>query len=160
MKTEKERKPTGKVKKRVKVKKTLVGRGVFARRGFSANDVIGEITGEIMDTDFESDYCMDLDGKAVLEPGWPFRFLNHSCEPNCQLLLWKHQKNRGQKTRRLWLKAARDLVAGEELTIDYAWPAEAAVPCLCGADSCRGWVVDEDELKRLRRIGRRMRAPK
>jgi hypothetical protein len=155
LKTNREGKWARKVKKRVKVKKTSVGRGVFARQGFAADAVIGEITGQVMDTGFESNYCMDLDGKAILEPGWPFRFLNHSCEPNCQLILWKFQRLKGQKIRRLWLSATRDVVAGEELTIDYAWPADAAVRCLCGADSCRGWVVDETELRRLHRMRRR-----
>jgi hypothetical protein len=160
LKTDTEGKWIRKVKKRVKVKKTSVGRGVFARRGFASDAVIGEITGQIMGTDFESDYCMDLDGKAILEPSWPFRFLNHSCEPNCRLMLWKHQKVNGDKIRRLWLSATREVVAGEELTIDYAWPADAAVPCLCGAETCRGWVVDPEELRGLHRMGQRRRVPR
>ena len=127
--------------KRVKVKETKIGHGVFSRREFEVEDVIGEIVGKIMDLDHESDYGMDLDGKAILEPVSPFRFLNHSCEPNCELVLWKHQTVNGKKLSRLWLVAIREIGPGDELTIDYAWPEEDPIPCLCGTESCRGWVV-------------------
>ena len=153
-----DRRVTGRIKKRVKVKKSSVGRGVFAREAVIAKDVIAEISGQIMRPDFDSNYCMELGGKAVLEPAWPFRFLNHSCQPNCELKLWKHRKIRGQKIRRLWLRAVRDIVAGEELTIDYAWPVEFAVPCHCGAQKCRGWVVAKDVMARLDGRDRRRRA--
>ena len=36
--------------------------------------------------------------------------------------------------------------SGEELTIDYAWPANAAIVCRCGAGTCRGWIVSPEEL--------------
>lgn len=160
MKTDKDGKWIRKLRKRIKVKKTIVGRGVFARRAIAADAVIGEITGKIMGTDFESNYCMDLDGQAVLEPASPFRFLNHSCDPNCQLVLWKRHKVNGHKIRRLWLQARRDVAAGEELTIDYAWPEEAAVPCRCGAAGCRGWVVEERASQKLRRMLRRKHTQK
>ncbi len=132
---------TDKLRKRVKVKMTKVGRGVFARRSIEADAIIGEIDGHIMNADFESDYGMDLGGKAVLDPLPPFRFLNHSCEPNCELVQWKRRKVRGKKLPKLWLVATREIQVGEELTIDYSWPEEAAVPCLCGSEQCRGWVA-------------------
>lgn len=34
---------------------------------------------------------------------------------------------------------------GEEITVDYAWPASWAVPCFCGSENCRGWIVDKKE---------------
>ncbi len=143
----------------VKVKMTCVGRGVFACRDFAADSVIGEIDGEVMGLDHESNYCMDLEGKALLEPAAPFRFLNHSCEPNCQLLLWKYQTVKGRRLRRIWVSAIRDVKIGEELTIDYAWPMDAAVPCMCGAATCRGWVVDKKELRRPPRMCRTNKRP-
>ena len=127
--------------KNVKVKKTKIGRGVFARQAFKRETVIGEIDGEVMGPDHYTEYGMDLDGKAVLEPSTPFRFLNHSCEPNCELMLWKERTVGGKKLSRLWLLTIRDIEEGEEMTIDYAWPEEDPIRCLCGAESCRGWVV-------------------
>ncbi|MCG8586704.1 MAG: SET domain-containing protein [Pirellulales bacterium] len=143
---------TRKVEKRVEIRQTIVGRGVFARRDFKKGDVIGEITGGIMDFDYESDYCMDLDGSAVLEPAPPFRFLNHSCAPNCELLLWKYRKIKGPKLHRLWVEATTRIREGDELTIDYAWPLEAAIPCACRADNCRGWIVEEGSLPQLQKL--------
>ncbi len=147
------------IKKRIKVKMTSKGQGIFARQDFAVEEVLGEVTGEVMSVDHGSNYCMDLEGKANLEPAWPFRLLNHSCEPNCELMLWKYRQVKGKKIRRLWVSAIRDIKAGEELTIDYAWPADAAVRCLCGASTCRGWVVDKNELRKLYRMGVRRKVP-
>ncbi|RLS76374.1 MAG: hypothetical protein DWI03_09305, partial [Planctomycetota bacterium] len=50
---------------------------------------------------------------------------------------------------RLWLQTIRPVEPGEEILIDYSWPADAAIPCRCGATSCRGWIVDPAELHLL-----------
>ncbi|MDR2761450.1 MAG: hypothetical protein LBB88_02470 [Planctomycetaceae bacterium] len=49
----------------------------------------------------------------------------------------------------LWVETLRDIFPGEQLTIDYAWPADKLVKCLCGCKKCRGWIVAEDELELL-----------
>lgn len=59
------------------------------------------------------------------------RFLNHSCQPNCELFFWETDDL--TPNDRLWLQALRPIEPGEELTIDYAWPADAAIRCACGA---------------------------
>jgi hypothetical protein len=46
----------------------------------------------------------------------------------------------------LWLEILREISPDEQITIDYAWPAEAAIPCQCGTASCRGWIVSEEGL--------------
>jgi SET domain-containing protein len=43
------------------------------------------------------------------------------------------------------MQTIRPINAGEELLIDYCWPADAAIPCRCGALGCRGWIVDPAE---------------
>ena len=140
-----------KSKRVVKVKRTILGKGVFAKRSFKPDKIVGEICGDIMNSDFESDYCMHLDRKTVLEPVRPFRFLNHNCTPNCELLLWKRRKGAGKRVRRLWLRTIRRVKKGEQLTIDYAWPADAAIPCLCTSERCRKWIVAEADLPKLLR---------
>ncbi len=146
----------------IEIRKTAVGRGLFAKAAFLADTVLGEVTGKVHSNDHRSDYCIDMGGKAVLEPGPPFRFLNHSCDPNCQLNRWKHQVVDGVRLPRLWLISLRDITEGEELTIDYAWSAENAIECMCGSPKCRGFVVAADErvIFRARRmgIGRRRRS--
>jgi hypothetical protein len=49
----------------------------------------------------------------------------------------------------IWVEALRDILPGEQLTIDYAWPAEKAIKCQCGCKSCRGWIIAADELELL-----------
>ena len=149
MKTNMNAKSNNDFRERVKVKKTILGQGVFARRKFRTDAIIGEINGRLMDADFESDYCIDLDGIAGMEPLPPFRFLNHSCEPNCELVLWKRRKGRGKGIPRVWVIANRNVRTGEELTIDYGWPKEEAVPCLCGSKGCRGWVGEARDASAL-----------
>src|SRR5262245_37555013 len=61
-------------------------------------------------------------------------FLNHSCEPNVGV--------QGQ----IVFVALRDIVAGEELTLDYATIDQDSEPmaCRCGAVACRGVITGED----------------
>ena len=82
------------------------GSGVFARRQFVPNEIIGEVTGELMrNRDYESDYCMEVGEGLTLEPAAPFRFLNHSCEPNCELFCWEDHDDPSMTTR-LWISSS------------------------------------------------------
>jgi uncharacterized protein len=138
----------------VRVALASCGRGVFARGKFRRGEVIAEIRGDIIaDQDYWSAYCIDLGGGEVLEPGIPFRFLNHSCRPNCTLVnysVWDEATGVQQHATRL--KALVPIESGEQLTIDYAWPPACAIPCLCGSENCRGWIVAEDQLDRLNNL--------
>lgn len=61
-------------------------------------------------------------------------FINHSCDPNCGI--------RGEIT----FVAIRDIHAGEELTIDYAFVdnEDYSFECTCGASCCRSTVTGRD----------------
>jgi SET domain-containing protein len=52
------------------------------------------------------------------------RFINHACRPNCYT-----EVSRGV----IWIRAARDIRAGEELTYDYNTGGAAGIPCRCRA---------------------------
>lgn len=67
------------------------------------------------------------------------------CPTNCELVTWEDAE--GHLDHELCVHALREIQPGEELTIDYGWPGEAAIRCLCGHESCRGWVVSECELE-------------
>jgi uncharacterized protein len=139
------------VRRAVYVGATPYGRGVFAQRRFAAGETVAEIHGEVIsDPDYGSDYCIDLGGGGVLEPSAPFCFLNHGCQPNCELTgrtTWDdHVAVLRHKT---WLMALADIAPGDEMTIDYAWPATSAIPCLCGGPQCRGWIVAPDQLSQV-----------
>ena len=47
------------------------------------------------------------------------------------------------------LYASQFIRSGEELTIDYAWSADWAIPCGCESRVCRGWIVAIEDLPLL-----------
>ncbi len=133
-------------RKSLRIGRTRVGKGVFAGRSYPVRAVVGEITGKVIDdANYGSDYCFDLGDGRHLEPVAPFRFVNHSCEPNCEFDFLHCSDQPGEERRqRVFLLALRNIKPGEELTIDYNWSAAGAIPCRCDAPSCRGWVVSRD----------------
>ena len=129
-----------------------MGKGVFAQMNYRADCVIGEIKGELIDDpNYGSDYCFDLEDGRQLEPWPPFRFLNHSCEPNCEFEFFDLANESSLDIqRRVFLLALRNIAHGDELTIDYRWEADSAIPCRCQAAVCRRWVVRASQLPQLR----------
>jgi hypothetical protein len=132
----------------VDVRDCAVGKGVFSKRTFRPDWVIGEITGRIIyDSEYGSNYCIDLEDGRALEPVAPFRYLNHSCEPNCEFDMLETEEDEYAPAKRgVFLMALHAITEGDQLTIDYNWPAEFAIRCYCQAPTCRGWIVQEDEL--------------
>ena len=140
---------------RVHVEETLDrGLGVFADAPVKRGRAVGQVLGDLKPADYRSHYCVEFAG-AVLEPKAPYRFLNHSCDPNCEFVEWEIEDQEGsvlgetprsRKVFELWLHALRDVQKGEELTIDYGWSWRFAIPCKCGAPTCRGWICRLDEL--------------
>ena len=73
------------------------------------------------------------------------RFINHSCNPNCETVI---------ENSRVFIEAIRRIKPGEELGYDYqlTWestddPAELALyACRCGAKQCRGTMLDTEPL--------------
>ncbi len=153
-KTSPESEQTRKLAKRgLRIGRSPVGKAVFATRRIFDGTCIGEIEGEVIsDDEYRSRYAFDLENGAQLEPAPPFRFVNHSCEPNCafDLIGVDHIDQPNSSTvRKLLMFAINDIESGDELTIDYNWPASFAIRCNCKAPSCRGWIVGKKSLERL-----------
>lgn len=132
----------------LRIARTSVGKGVFAARDYVDGEVVGEITGDtIADPEYSSRYSFDLENGCQLEPEAPFRYVNHSCDPNCsfQVVEVRHD-NAKSTTRQLMLFTIDEIPCGEELTIDYNWPKSFAIPCKCGSEYCRGWIVGRSYL--------------
>jgi uncharacterized protein len=143
-------------RKVLSVRATSAGRGLFARKLFRKGQAIGHMTGTLIKgDDYDPDYVVDMGDLGVLDPSPPFRYLNHSCEPNCELLEWQ---STGKADPQMWVHAIKTVRPSEQLTIDYGWPAESAIPCLCGTATCRGWVVDQSEVARVKRRAARARS--
>ncbi len=88
----------------------------------------------------------DLDGNVAWNPA---RLINHSCAPNCEAEL---------QDDRIWIVAARDIAAGEEITFNYGYDLAdyQDYPCRCGSANCVGYIVDEEFFEHVRsRKGRR-----
>ncbi len=143
---------------RVKVRETEGrGLGVFADARIKKGRAVGRVFGEIKTKEFRSEYCVEF-ADGVLEPNAPYRFLNHSCAPNCEFVEWEIAEDGAEKgsekaetpSFELWVHALRDVEPDEELTIDYGWDWQSAIPCKCGAPNCRGWICKEEELELCR----------
>jgi hypothetical protein len=119
-------------------------------RSFTPGDFIGPIQGEIVeDPEYGSAYGIEL-GERTLEPAAPFRFLNHSCQPSCSLVIFDEEDEDGNPLGvSVWLEILSVIATGEQMTIDYAWPADDTIPCQCGTASCRRWIVAEEELDKV-----------
>ena len=99
----------------------------------------------------EHTYLFGLsDGKTVIDGHGTAAFINHSCDPNCET---------DEVDGRVWIVAARDIAAGEELTYDYnLYDGEGDAPCFCGAANCRGSMYEEEELLKRKVTGNKGRS--
>lgn len=62
-------------------------------------------------------YLMSFDNKMIIDAtrGTIARFVNHSCEPNCEMIKWTV----GGEPRMALFAGRRGIMTGEELTYDY-----------------------------------------
>jgi uncharacterized protein len=138
--------------RRIQVRRSGVhGKGVFALQPIPAGEVILEYVGEIIGwpealrrhphdpTDPNHTFYFTIDGGRVIDAnvgGNASRWINHACEPNCEA---------DQDGSRVFIKALRDLMPGEELFYDYGLviderytPAlKKQYECRCGSPVCR-----------------------
>jgi SET domain-containing protein len=129
------------------------GKGVFASRKIGAGACIIEYRGERITLD-EADrraeankhpinhtYFFSVSDGRVIDGGCrgnEARFINHSCEPNCEAI--EHEDGR------VYIYSLCDIARGEELTYSYPLIYEgrhtAAIKrlfaCSCGTPGCTG----------------------
>jgi uncharacterized protein len=87
-------------------------------------------------------YGMD-DGKTVIDGHGLGAYLNHSCDPNCEIV---------ETRKRAWLLAIRNIAAGEELVWDYnLYDDDTPAPCYCGSRKCRGTMYSPEWAAKMRR---------
>lgn len=133
------------------------GKGVYAVRDIAPGEVVLEYKGERISWEeadrrhdnqqgdpFHTFFFQTDDGEVIDGgvQGNSARWINHSCEPNCET----EEDEQG----RVFIVATTPIAAGQELFYDYA--LEIDVPritaalkkdyaCLCGAPSCRGTML-------------------
>ncbi len=134
----------------VRVDETHVGKGVFATRPYPESAIVGEITGDLVkEPTGSTEYSFDFEHGWQLEPYEPFRYLNHSCDPNCEFDILDEPGPNGKNRRALFVYAIRPILPDEELTIAYNWPASCAIECHCQSENCVGWIVCETEIDQI-----------
>ena len=133
----------------------IQGLGAFATEPIVRGTRLIEYTGERMTPD-EADrrypdgederhhtYLFAIDDDVVIDAavgGNEARFINHSCDPNCDAVI---------DDKRIFIESIRDIEPGEELTYDYAYvlderhtpEAKRRYPCTCGSPRCRGTIL-------------------
>lgn len=132
------------------IRSKIHGFGLIALRPFAAGETLCEGDGVLWRTgeEFDDRYCLIIDGPDPKAPlFWDLadqtRWINHSCDPNTEIDAEYDPAT--DSVTATWI-AARDIHVGEELTYDYAFSAEVAEVCDCGAPTCRGLIIDPDEL--------------
>ena len=118
------------------------------RKGARIVEYDGErITPEEADRRYEGvsrTYLYGLDdGKTVIDGYGLGAYLNHSCDPNCEV---------DEIKGRVWIFAIRHIVPGEELVWDYnLYDDEEPAPCHCSSPKCRGTMYSSDWMAKVRR---------
>jgi SET domain-containing protein len=137
------------------------GTGVFAARDIAAEEEIIEYAGRRL-TYAEADalypddnghtFLYELNGQYMIDAavdGNDARWINHSCDPNCEVYL--EEDEGGDPARdRLVICAMRAIRAGEELTYDYGIVTREPITdeeralwaCRCGAPNCKGLMLE------------------
>lgn len=131
------------------------GKGVFALERIAQDSEIIAYTGEIISWE-EADarhphnpdepnhtFYFALENETVIDGaagGNDARWINHSCEPNCQAF---------ESDDGVYISSMRTIRTGEELTFDYALVIDETITdelreeyaCHCGSIRCRGTML-------------------
>lgn len=132
----------------------IQGRGVFAtaqiRKGKKLIEYVGEpITPEEADRRYDDSngrhhtFLFVLNDTTVLDArrgGNDARFVNHSCEPNCETVI---------DNDHIWIRSIKPIAPETELVYDYRFEWDDAYEpddvryyaCRCGSAKCRGTIL-------------------
>jgi SET domain-containing protein len=136
---------------------SIQGKGVFASRRIRPGTRIIEYQGERVSSEeadrrYDDDhmerhhtFLFTVDEDILIDAavdGNEARFINHSCDPNCEAVL---------EDGRVYIEAIKNIQPGVELTYDYHYEREGPYEkgwaelyaCHCGAENCRGTILDK-----------------
>ena len=143
------------------------GKGVFALVDLAEGETLIEYVGEVIDWEEalrrhphdpahpHHTFYFHIDEAHVIDAnvgGNSSRWINHSCDPNCEA-----EVDGG----RVFIRALRNIAAGEELFYDYGLVIDepytaklkADYPCWCGSPKCRGTLLAPKRAGKASRLG-------
>jgi uncharacterized protein len=133
----------------------IQGTGAFAtrtiRKGTRIIEYLGQrISWRTADKRYDDEkmsrhhtFLFTVDDKTCIDAGVngnDARFLNHSCDPNCEAI---------NDRKRIFIEAKKTIPAGTELVYDYQYERtddhtaadERFYKCRCGSPNCRGTIL-------------------
>lgn len=133
----------------------IQGKGAFAirniRKGTRLIEYLGQrISWRTADKRYDDEkmgrhhtFLFTVDDRTCIDAavnGNDARFLNHSCDGNCEAITDR---------KRIFIEARRNIKAGEELLYDYQYERtedhteedERFYACRCGSPNCRGTIL-------------------
>jgi SET domain-containing protein len=143
-------------RQRIQVRRSGVhGKGVFALTDIARGETLIEYVGEVISwkvaqrrhphdpSDPNHTFYFHVDDNHVIDAkvgGNSARWINHSCDPNCEA---------DETGGRIFIRALRDIPEGKELSYDYGLVIDerytpklkAQYPCWCGSRACRGTLL-------------------
>ena len=148
--------------KKIEARRSAIhGNGVFATAPLKKGERVIRYKG-LLRTHAEVDrvYADDLDSghtflftlndKYVIDAnidGNDARWINHSCDPNCEATWLQHDEKK--RKDKIFIEARRDIAAGEELTYNYGIvlaekhtaELKRLWACKCGSKRCTGTML-------------------
>ncbi len=150
------KKTTSVTGRRIQVRHSSVhGKGVFALQDIAEGEMLIEYVGEIINwseaqerhphdpSDPNHTFYFHITESHVIDArvgGNSSRWINHACDANCEA---------DEKDGRVFIRAVRNIAAGEELNYDYGLilherhtpKIKAEYACRCGSKDCRGTLL-------------------
>jgi SET domain-containing protein len=148
-------------------KSRIAGKGAFATRDIEKGERLIEYLGErvshaVADSRYDDNasdahhtFLFAVNRSVVIDAyvdGNDARFINHSCDPNCESEIEKG---------RVFIDAIKPIKKGTELTYDYAYVRDGTEKpeeektlygCRCGAKKCRGSILEEMSERAKKRL--------
>jgi len=151
-----------------KTKKSRVhGKGVFAKQDIKKDTKIIEYVGEkvskaegdkrsslrikkyLNSNETGSVYIFELNNKFDIDGSVSYneaRFINHSCNPNCEVDIVKGQ---------IWISSIKNIKKNQELTYDYGYPFDKDDYrdhiCKCYSNNCIGYIISKDDWSKYKK---------
>ncbi|XP_072353597.1 histone-lysine N-methyltransferase NSD2-like isoform X1 [Scyliorhinus torazame] len=135
------------------VKTAGKGWGLISKTDIKKGAFVNEYVGEVIDEDecrarirfaqehnIANFYMLTIDKDRIIDAGPKgnyCRFMNHSCQPNCETQKWTVNGD-----TRVGLFSLSDIPAGTELTFNYNLDClgNEKTICRCGAPNCSGFL--------------------